>query len=425
MSISPLESISDFRLPTRPGSSFRFRSRLLHLFVMASSLIFTLLGDSNIKRHLSTTSFRALPSVKASQILSCGHLGIFRSTLDQVRPESNVCIVSCLTNFLTRADGPDSVAQRINPVLLDIREALDAVCEASPDRHFLLSPPMYRTSPVWYREGLPEVLTMFSQFINQDRPQNLHIMSSFATPSYEADGIHLTSFSGLEFLLHLFEGAENLVNSLSQPQEATVVRTTENTRVLEDRVMALEQDHRRLNKVVEEKIAIDAELADFRRNESDLDAFMIAGIPDLGPDLVGKDWQDRAVSDVQDVIKILMGRNMDILFIQNATKRYEGAEITYCVRMREIADSRAIRTKFGTYFVGMKDKRPPDLKKYSIRNRVTAATKIRRAVLQVLGKRYKDANAGSKVQVISYEPRPRLKITPPPTAKDRRVQVRC
>lgn len=68
-----------------------------------------------------------------------------------------------------------------------------------------------------------------------------------------------------------------------------VTKTCESTRVLEDRVMALEQDHRRLNRVVEKKSAIDAEMSDFRTNEGFEDWFMISGFKRLSSDLVRKE----------------------------------------------------------------------------------------------------------------------------------------
>ena len=115
------------------------------------------MGDSNI--HKNKTSVRANPALKACQVLICGHLGIFKDTMAKVREESNVCVVSCLTNFLASSEGPDSVSQRIEPVLGEVREVLDQLCTENPERFYLVSPPMYRTSPVWYREGLPEVMT--------------------------------------------------------------------------------------------------------------------------------------------------------------------------------------------------------------------------------------------------------------------------
>ena len=92
---------------------------------MAQSRVYTLLVDSNVRTHVNKTSVRANPQMRAAQIISCGHVGVFRETLGKTRGESNVLIVSCMTNFLTDAEGPESVSQRIDPVLQDVREILD------------------------------------------------------------------------------------------------------------------------------------------------------------------------------------------------------------------------------------------------------------------------------------------------------------
>ena len=393
----------------------------LSFSTMAQARAFSLLVDSGLRGHVNKTSFRANPSMRSAQILSCSSVTVFKETLNKVRPESDVVILSCVTSFLASADGPDQVSQRVDPVLQDVRDVLDEFCASRCEVRVLISPPMYRVSPVWFREGLPEILTSFSHIMNQDRPPNLHLLSSFPTPSYQPDGINLTPYSGLQFLMNLFDLSQELIEGLERPPDIAAAKTSEGTRVLEDRVMALEQDHKRLNTVVENKIAIDSELADFRENSGFLDHFVIAGLPLLPPDLTGKPWQDKAVSDVQDVIKLLMGRPMDIIFVANSTKRHKNAEVTYTVKMRQVADSQAIRDKFGSFFLGGSNKKPDSLKKYSIRNRITPETKVRIAVLQVLGRRYKTSNPGSKVKVIGYEPRPRIKITPASDATDRRV----
>ena len=66
--------------------------------------------------------------------------------------------------------------------------------------------------------------------------------------------------------------------------------------MLEDRVMVLEQDHRRLNRVVEKMSATKAELADFRTNERYEDSFIISGLKAIPSELIGKAWQDQAVN---------------------------------------------------------------------------------------------------------------------------------
>ena len=281
---------------------------------------------------------------------------------------------------------------------------------------------MYRTSPVWYREGLPEILTLFSQVLSIDRPENLRVLPSFPTPDYESDGVHLTAYSGLEYILHLFDSSHELISMLDSTQESSNVKFSESTRVLEDRVMALEQDHRRLNRVVESKTAADAELDDFHANERFEDSFVIIGLPFI-PDLVGKAWQEKAVQDVQGVLSLLMGREYKIVFVKNATSRAKDAEITYNVKLADVNDSRQIRDKFGSFYLGGKDARPDALKPYNIKNLVTPETRARVSVLKLLAKRYRDSNPGSKVQVISFAPRPLIKITPASAASDRRVLV--
>ena len=310
---------------------------------MASAQVraFALLGDSNVQPHINKTSCRANPSLKGAQVLTCGHLGIFAGTMEKIRQDVNVCIVACLTNFLTRAEGPSSVSQRVDPVFQQIRTTIADFCVAFPTRMFLISPPMYRSNPTWYREGLPEVLNLFSQTF-AEKPENLHLLPSFATPDFEADGIHLSAYSGLEYVLHLFDSSHELISMLEAPIDAIVVKNCESTRILEDRVVALEQDHRRLNRVVERKTAVDAELADFHKNEGFEDSFVIFGLDRIPPEVVGKPWQERAVKDVQAVLKTLMGREFNLVVVQNATSRVPNAEVKYNVKMVEVAECRFV-----------------------------------------------------------------------------------
>ena len=390
---------------------------------MSQVRVFSLLGDSNINRHVNKNSCRANPHIKSAQVLPCGNRNIFAETLHKVREATNSCIVSCVTNFISGASGPAAVALRVEPVLREIQAVLLADAEQNSERSYFVAPPMYRTSPVWYREGLPEILGLFSQVFNQDRPPNLHLLPSFPTPDYEDDGIHLTAYSGLEYILHLFDASSELLIRLEAEPEEVAVQGCEATRVLEDRVMVLEQDHRRLNRVVEVKTAEDAEHADFIKNERYEDSFVIYGLPEIPPDVVGKPWQDRAVRDVQAILSILLGREFSIIVVQNATSRARGAEVTYNVKLTSVADSSLIRKTFGSFFLGSQDKRPDALKHVNIKNRVTPETRTRISVLKLLAQRYRDANKGGRAQVISYDPRPMIKITPPASAQDRRTKT--
>ena len=208
---------------------------------MAQSRAFAILGDSNVRNHVTKTSCRSNPQLKDAQILSCGHLGIFAETLVQVAGDSTICIVSCLTNFLTSATGPPSVSNRIEPVLQEIHGILVDSSSNHPDRWYLVSPPMYRTNPTWYRDGLPEILTLFSQIFNGDQPENLRLLPSFPTPAFETDGVHLTAFSGLELVHHLIDASQDLLEMMASDQASLNGRLIASARVLEDRVMVLEQ----------------------------------------------------------------------------------------------------------------------------------------------------------------------------------------
>ena len=265
-------------------------------------------------------------------------------------------------------------------------------------------------------------MTLFSQVMSEEKPENLHLLPSFATPEFESDGVHLTAYSGLEFILHLFDTASEVLANADLPLPDLAIKGGEATRVLEDRMMALEQDHRRLNKVFEKKSASDAELDDFHANERTQDFFVLAGCP-LISDLVGKAWQDKAVKDVSHFVKTLMGRSLKIVFVRNSTKRHEGAEVTYSIQMSTVADSEAIRKKFGSFFLTGHDQRPDHLKIYSVKNFVTPETLIRISVLKLLAKKYREANQGSTVKVIGYQPRPMIKIIPAQSASDRRIML--
>ena len=222
---------------------------------MSQSRCFSLLGDSNIRNIATKTNCRANPVLQSAQIIPCVHRQLLAPALEKVRAETTVCILSCLTNFLTSAEGPSNISQRIEPVLQDVLASLHDQCSSHPDRFYMISPPMYRVAPIWYREGLSEILAVFSQLFNSDKPDNLILLPSFATPSFEADGVHLTPYSGLEFVFHLFDSTQIALENLSLPIPAIAQKSCEANRVLEDRVMVLEQDHRRLGRIFEFKTA--------------------------------------------------------------------------------------------------------------------------------------------------------------------------
>ena len=377
------------------------------------SPIFSIIGDSNVSRNITKTNTRACPQMASSQFLFCQKLPLLEDALGKIRKESTVCIVACVTNFLTASDDDSMVSKRIEPVLDEFVHHLSAACTSAPDLSILVSPPMYRKSPLWYCDGLPEVLTSFSGAF-RGKPSNLHLLPSFSTPDYEGDGVHLTAYSGLEYMIHLFDSSMSYLDMLSRDCDERHPVATEVTRLLEDRVIMLEQDHRRLNKDVEMKAAVDAELHDYHENVANEAFLMVTGCPRiLG--LSPKEWQERAKKDLAPVLKELMGRPIPIEYISNATGPRPDAPVRYNVKLFSTEVSKEVRTKFGKFYVNGRDERPQFFKPYSIRNLITQSSRIRIAILQVIARRYRSANQGSHTKVINYDPRPILRITPTAT----------
>ena len=280
---------------------------------------------------------------------------------------------------------------------------------------------MYRTTPVWYLDGLGDVMLKFSSTMSSDRPRNLLLGPSFPNPVLDSDGVHLTPYSGYGFVLHLFDAAADLIKSLAQSPETFVLSHNESIRALEDRVVVLEQDHRRLNTAFEDKTAVDAEADDFLENQRHEDSFIISGLRKIQSGLSTKEWQEKAQQDVREAVAVLLNREPRVVVVHNQTGVRKVT--TYLVQLESTSDACAIRAKFGSFFAGGKDRRPPALKEVSIGNWVTPGTKVRIAILKVLAEKYRASNPGSRVQVVGYQSRPLIKLTPPSGAKDRRLKV--
>ena len=384
---------------------------------------YCIVGDSNVKRFVTITNRRACPELSTCQVLNCGKLPVFVPTLEEVRDDVEVCILSCLTNFVTSAPESTSTSVRVEAVLLEVFDAVNAACLDHPHRLYMVCPPMYRSAPLWYRDGLADVLVKFSSiFSSPDRATNLRLLQSFSSPTFEADGTHLTASSGLEYLFHLFDAAKTAISKSDLDTPTLVSRGGESTRLLEDRMMAIEQDHRRLNTSFELSTAVTAEREDFQENVRNEVFFMISGLSRI-EGLSGKEWMDKAISDVQEVIKKLLDKELKIIVVHNASGRAPGSEVRYSVKMETAAASQEIRHKFGSFFIGGQDRRPAELKGISISSKVTPGTQIRIMILKLLGRKYLASNKDSKVKVVGYEPRPLLKITPPETSSSKRVKI--
>ena len=397
----------------------RFRKIPVEMSLQARC--FSILGDSNVSRNMTALNRRASPLMDGCQVITCRKLSTLSDSLRSVRSSSNSCIVSCLTNFFTDLSTRSSsnIGARVEPVLEELRGVFSEFCTSNPDVMLLVAPPMYRLSPDWYRQGLPEILHQFSKGMSGLLSPSFHLLPSFPFPEFDEGGVHLTAYAGLKFVVQLFDSSLDLIKGLSATTPVAVAHVSEATRVLEDRVVTLEQDHRHLRSQFQMKTAIDSELADFEENVRNECYFVISGLPQVPPELTGRDWQDHAKGLVQAKIKLILGRESKIIVV-SGLRRDE--KPVYLVKLESTEDSKRIRDKFGSSFKAGATPLPPGLKGLSIRSRVTHATRVRLAIMQVLAHNYKKSNPGSRTQVVNYVPRPLMRLTPPAGASDPRVQ---
>lgn len=82
---------------------------------------------------------------------------------------------------------------------------------------------------------------------------------------------------------HLFDQAEALFESFALSPEDVLLKQVKSHCLLEDCVLAIEQDLRPLIQIVEDKMAIDAELANLSKNERSENCFVIEGMPLISP----------------------------------------------------------------------------------------------------------------------------------------------
>ena len=72
---------------------------------------------------------------------------------------------------------------------------------------------MYRTNPIWYLDGLSAILVKFSDMFKVDKPPNLYLLPSFNFSDLEADGVHLLPYPGMQFVVHLFDAADEALKA--------------------------------------------------------------------------------------------------------------------------------------------------------------------------------------------------------------------
>ena len=286
----------------------------------------------------------------------------------------------------------------------------------------LLAPPLYRHPPIWYQTGLTQVAARFSStFAAKNLPPNLHLLPSFNSQDLLQDGVFLNPVSGLHYMLHIFDQAEDALTMAQASSEAQLVHVRDDVRQHDDRMAFLEHRHVHLLGRVDHKMAVDSEFDDWVLNRSEEDWLVVKNLKRL-PKMDGRGWQAAAKKQVTELLAMVLTANrirmdFEVMLVVNPLRHIQTGPTVYNVRMDSSYSCRRLRELFSGFF--RKERPlplPPAFKHVSVRNKITLGTKIRIAILHQLGSIYKASNSGSSYKVLGFEPRPRLITEPPQSA---------
>ena len=178
--------------------------------MMPITSIYSVIGDSNIRRNMTSMNIASRQVMSDCQIIDCPKFSDLDNAFSSIRQESTVCIFQSVTQLLLNAADIGTVLSTIETLLNELSAKLVQLCRARPALLVTVCPPMYRAWPLWYRHHLAEMAASFSQVFSKIDLPNLMLLPSFINQDVTPDG-HLTIVSGLHFLLHLFDESEKLI----------------------------------------------------------------------------------------------------------------------------------------------------------------------------------------------------------------------
>ena len=94
------------------------------------SRLVSVVGDSNVRRNMTSLNMASRESIKNAQIIDCANISSLDSALASVRKESSLCIIACITNFIVMAGECGTILSSIDPVLASFSQKLMIFCSS-------------------------------------------------------------------------------------------------------------------------------------------------------------------------------------------------------------------------------------------------------------------------------------------------------
>ena len=100
---------------------------------MSVSRLFSIIGDSNVRRNMTSLNIASREVMKRSQIIDCASLASLESSLREVNADAEVLIVAMITEALISGGDCGTIASSIDPILAAFTAKINAFCSFRPD----------------------------------------------------------------------------------------------------------------------------------------------------------------------------------------------------------------------------------------------------------------------------------------------------
>ena len=94
---------------------------------------FSIIGDANVRRNMTGFNVASREAMQSAQVIDFLGVTPIEQALNEVRPESTVCIVAAVTDLLLSSGDCGTIYASIDPVLDSFFTSLSRFCVSRPD----------------------------------------------------------------------------------------------------------------------------------------------------------------------------------------------------------------------------------------------------------------------------------------------------
>ena len=95
--------------------------------------LLTIVGDTNVRRNMTGLNIASREAMKSAQIIDYNGAGPISTVLADVRPDSSVCIVAAITDYLLSNGDCGTIFASIDPLLTDFLAQIVQFCSSRPN----------------------------------------------------------------------------------------------------------------------------------------------------------------------------------------------------------------------------------------------------------------------------------------------------